>query len=152
MHWPPTLTISVRLSVFFFNFFLFVPLSICVCLLSSHSPSFSSKMCLLFLSFVLNFFLPLCPSVYLCACLSVCLSLVLILHLSLKMYLLFLSFFFTFLTSLFFCLFACVSVCCVFLPAFWCCAHPKAGWNTFFQPFSTFFVHFFNDFTPEINK
>ena len=33
-------------------------------------------------------------------------------------------------------------ICCVFQPAFWCCAHSKAGQNTFFQPFSTFFVHF----------
>ena len=32
--------------------------------------------------------------------------------------------------------------CCVFRPAFGCWAHPKADWNTFFQPFSTFFVHF----------
>ena len=31
--------------------------------------------------------------------------------------------------------------CCVFRPAFGCCAHPKAGGTTFFQPFSTFFVH-----------
>ena len=34
-----------------------------------------------------------------------------------------------------------VHPCCVFWPAFWCCAHPKAGQNTFFQPFSTFFVY-----------
>ena len=27
-------------------------------------------------------------------------------------------------------------------PAFGCCAHPEAGQNTFFEPFSTFFVHF----------
>ena len=27
--------------------------------------------------------------------------------------------------------------CCVFRPAFGCCTHPKAGWNTFFQPFSS---------------
>ena len=33
------------------------------------------------------------------------------------------------------------NVCCVFWPAFGCCAHPRAGWNTFVQPFSTFFVH-----------
>ena len=32
--------------------------------------------------------------------------------------------------------------CWVFRPAFGCCAHPKAGGNTFFQPFSSFFVHF----------
>ena len=32
--------------------------------------------------------------------------------------------------------------CCVFWPGFGCCAHPKAGRNTFFQPFSTFFVNF----------
>ena len=32
--------------------------------------------------------------------------------------------------------------CCVFWPAFGCCAHPKTGWINFFQPFSTFFVHF----------
>ena len=24
--------------------------------------------------------------------------------------------------------------CCIIWPAFRCCAHPKAGWNTFFQP------------------
>ena len=33
-------------------------------------------------------------------------------------------------------------VCCEFRPAFGCCAHPKACRTTFFQPFSTFFVHF----------
>ena len=27
-------------------------------------------------------------------------------------------------------------------PAFGCCTHPKAGWNTFFYPFSSFFVDF----------
>ena len=32
-------------------------------------------------------------------------------------------------------------LCCVFRPAFGCCIHPKAGQNTFFQPFSTFFVN-----------
>ena len=32
--------------------------------------------------------------------------------------------------------------CCVFQPTFGCCAHPKAGRSSFFQPFSTFFVHF----------
>ena len=32
--------------------------------------------------------------------------------------------------------------CCVFWPAFGCCRNPKAGLNTFFLPFSTFFVHF----------
>ena len=32
--------------------------------------------------------------------------------------------------------------CCVFRPAFGCCAHLKAGCNTFFQPFSPFFVYF----------
>ena len=32
--------------------------------------------------------------------------------------------------------------CCVFRPAFGCGAHPKAGWTTFFQPFSTSSVHF----------
>ena len=32
--------------------------------------------------------------------------------------------------------------CCVFRPAFRCLHHLKAGWNTFFQTFSTFFVHF----------
>ena len=32
--------------------------------------------------------------------------------------------------------------CCVFRPAFGCCAHRKAGWNNFFSRFSTFFVHF----------
>ena len=32
--------------------------------------------------------------------------------------------------------------CCVFQLAFGCCAHPKAGRTTFFQQFSTFFVHF----------
>ena len=31
--------------------------------------------------------------------------------------------------------------CCVFRPAFECCTHPKAGRNTFFEPFSTFFVN-----------
>ena len=36
----------------------------------------------------------------------------------------------------------CIIVCCVFRPAFRCLQHLKAGWNTFFQPFSTFFVHF----------
>ena len=35
-----------------------------------------------------------------------------------------------------------ICVCCVFQPAFGCCAHPKAGRNTFFQPFLSFFVHF----------
>ena len=34
------------------------------------------------------------------------------------------------------------SICCVFRPAFGCCSHPKADWNTFFQPFLSFFVHF----------
>ena len=29
--------------------------------------------------------------------------------------------------------------CCVFRSAFGFCSHPKAGWNTFFRPFSTFF-------------
>ena len=33
-------------------------------------------------------------------------------------------------------------VCCVFRPAFGCCAHEKAGQNLFFSRFSTFFVHF----------
>ena len=45
--------------------------------------------------------------------------------------------------------------CCVFWPAFGCCAHPKASQTPFFQPFTSFFVHFlpfFSDFTPEINK
>ena len=28
--------------------------------------------------------------------------------------------------------------CCVFWPAFWCCKHPKAGWNTFFSRFKPF--------------
>ena len=32
--------------------------------------------------------------------------------------------------------------CCIFWPAFRCCAHPKAGRNTFEGPFSTFFVLF----------
>ena len=32
--------------------------------------------------------------------------------------------------------------CCVFGPAFGCYVHPKSGRTTFFQPFSTFFVHF----------
>ena len=32
--------------------------------------------------------------------------------------------------------------CCVFWPAFGCCAHLEAGQNTFLEPFSTFFVHF----------
>ena len=32
--------------------------------------------------------------------------------------------------------------CCVFWPVFGFCVHPKAGWNTLFQLFSTFFVHF----------
>ena len=32
--------------------------------------------------------------------------------------------------------------CCVFRTAFGCCVHPKAGWNIFFNRFSTFFVHF----------
>ena len=32
--------------------------------------------------------------------------------------------------------------CCVFWPAFGCCAHLKAGRNIFFSRFSTFFVHF----------
>ena len=32
--------------------------------------------------------------------------------------------------------------CCVFWPAFGCCAHSKAGRTTFFQPFSTFFSDF----------
>ena len=35
--------------------------------------------------------------------------------------------------------------CCVFRPAFGCCVHPKAGWTTFFQPFSTFFVLFISN-------
>ena len=34
------------------------------------------------------------------------------------------------------------SYCCVFQPAFGCWAYPKAGWNIFFMPFSTFFVNF----------
>ena len=34
-----------------------------------------------------------------------------------------------------------INMCCVFWPAFGCCAHPKAGWITFFLLFSTFFVH-----------
>ena len=32
-------------------------------------------------------------------------------------------------------------LCCVFRPAFECCADPKAGQITFFQLFSTFSVH-----------
>ena len=35
-----------------------------------------------------------------------------------------------------------IGVCCVFWPGFGFCAHPKAGWNTVFQPFSTFFLRF----------
>ena len=31
---------------------------------------------------------------------------------------------------------------CVFQPAFRCCMHPKAGRNTFFGPFLTFFLNF----------
>ena len=45
--------------------------------------------------------------------------------------------------------------CCLFRPTFVCCTHPKAGWTTFFQPFSTFFCSFqtfFSDLTTEINK
>ena len=34
------------------------------------------------------------------------------------------------------------TICVVFWPAFGCCEQPKAGRNTFFEPFSTFFVHF----------
>ena len=33
--------------------------------------------------------------------------------------------------------------CCVFRPDFGCCAHPKAGRTTFFQPFATFFWNCF---------
>ena len=33
-------------------------------------------------------------------------------------------------------------MCCVFRPAFRCCAHLKAGRTDFFQPLSTFFVCF----------
>ena len=29
-------------------------------------------------------------------------------------------------------------MCCVFQPAFGCCAYPKAGWNTSFWPFGPF--------------
>ena len=36
-------------------------------------------------------------------------------------------------------IFYCVLICCVFQPAFGCCAHPKADPNTYFQLFSTFF-------------
>ena len=32
--------------------------------------------------------------------------------------------------------------CCVFFSSFGCCVHPKAGWTTFVQLFSTFFVPF----------
>ena len=35
-----------------------------------------------------------------------------------------------------------VAGCCVFWPAFGCCAHLKAGRNLFFCRFSTFFVNF----------
>ena len=35
-----------------------------------------------------------------------------------------------------------VQICCVFWPAFGCCAHPKAGLNTFLRSFSTFFCSF----------
>ena len=44
--------------------------------------------------------------------------------------------------------------CCVFKPVIGCCAHPKAGHNSFLQPFSSFFVNFklfFSDYTAEIN-
>ena len=34
------------------------------------------------------------------------------------------------------------SMCCVFRPPFGCYVHPKTGWTTFFQPFSTVFVCF----------
>ena len=33
-------------------------------------------------------------------------------------------------------------LCCVFWPAFVCCAHPKASRNLFFSHFLTSFVHF----------
>ena len=35
------------------------------------------------------------------------------------------------------------SCCCVFWPAYRCCAQPKAGWNTFFCHFQTF-IHLNN--------
>ena len=44
---------------------------------------------------------------------------------------------------------------CVFRTPFGCCAHPKAGWNIFFQPFFNLycsFQSFFSDFTAEITK
>ena len=47
-----------------------------------------------------------------------------------------------------------VYTCCVFLPAFGCCAHLKAGQNNFlgfFQPF-LFIVTFFSDFVSELKK
>ena len=46
----------------------------------------------------------------------------------------------------------CAAACCVFRPAFGCCMHTEAGWNTFwgrFQPF-LFILNLFNDFTSEI--
>ena len=48
-----------------------------------------------------------------------------------------------------------VLACCVFWPAFGCCVHLKASRNTFFEPFSIFFVPlytFFSNFTSEIKK
>ena len=45
------------------------------------------------------------------------------------------------------------NVCCVFWPAFRCCAHPKAGQTPFLAVFNLFcsFKTFFSDFMPEIN-
>ena len=50
--------------------------------------------------------------------------------------------------------------CCVFRPAFGCCAHPKAGQNIFFRRFSTFLFisklfHWFqgwNQWTKKVEK
>ena len=44
--------------------------------------------------------------------------------------------------------------CCIFSPAFGCCAHMKAGQNTFFSRYQTclFFSTFFNEFLSEIKK
>ena len=47
------------------------------------------------------------------------------------------------------------TICCVFWPAFGCCAHPKTDWTTFFSVvFNLFcsFPTFFSDFKSEINK
>ena len=36
----------------------------------------------------------------------------------------------------------CLPIYCVFIPAFGCCAHAKAGWNTFFTVYLYFFLFF----------